>query len=81
MRIFYTPNFQKNFKHFPQKIEQKFEKQIDYLLRNFRYPSLNVKKFDRSRGIWQARVDRNIRFYFQIKDDIYVLLDIRNHPK
>lgn len=79
MRLWYTPHFQDRFAKFPDFVKTKFRKQAGYLLRDFRYPSLHVKKFDEEENIWQARVDKNIRFYFQIKEDYYFLLDIRKH--
>ena len=36
---------------------------------------------DERRGLWQARVTLDWRFYFLIEDDIYVLQDITRHPK
>ena len=42
---------------------------------------LRAKKYDESRGIWQARVNKDWRFYFVIQDDIYYLVDIIRHPK
>ena len=41
----------------------------------------NAKKYDEARGIWQARVTLNWRFYFTIEGDTYTLLTIRSHPK
>jgi len=32
-------------------------------------------------GLWQARVNRNWRFYFTIENDEYRLHSIRHHPK
>jgi Txe/YoeB family toxin of Txe-Axe toxin-antitoxin module len=61
--------------------KEKFYKQINYLLNNIRHPSLHAKKYDESLGIWQARVNTKIRFYFLIENDSYILLDIKNHPK
>ncbi|PIS39584.1 MAG: hypothetical protein COT33_01165 [Candidatus Nealsonbacteria bacterium CG08_land_8_20_14_0_20_38_20] len=81
MKVIHSERFKKNFRNFPLKIQKKFEKQIDYLLRDIRYPSLHAKKYDESRGIWQARVNGKIRFYFLIEDDTYILLDIRKHQK
>ena len=34
-----------------------------------------------STDIWQARVNRDWRFYFKIIGDKYYLLDITAHPK
>jgi hypothetical protein len=39
------------------------------------------KKYDKERGIWQARVNGGWRFYFIIEGNIYRLLSIRPHPK
>lgn len=61
--------------------KDKFWKQLSYLLRDIRHPSLHAKKYDEARGVWQARVDVNIRFYFLIEGDTYVLLEIKYHPK
>lgn len=81
MKIVYTPRFKRSFRDFPREIRKKFAKQVDYLLIDVRYPSLHAKKYDEQRNIWQARVDRNIRFYFTIHSDTYILLEIRVHPK
>lgn len=81
MRIGYTPNFRSSFRKFNKSVHKKFYKQIGFLLRNIRHPSLHSKKYDESRGIWQARVDKEIRFYFLIEDDNYVLLNIKKHPQ
>src|SRR3989344_4557160 len=70
--------------HVPQKhhkFYEKFYKQIEFLLLNIRHPSLRAKKYDELNGIWQARVNTNVRFYFKILKDTYLLLNIKNHPK
>lgn len=81
MIIQYHPRFKENLQKFPKSIQEKFYKQAEFLLRDIRYPSLRAKKYDEIKGIWQARVDIDIRFYFVINDDTYVLLDIKKHPK
>ena len=81
MKIFYSPHFNRNFNNFSLEIRQKFEKQIDYLLNDIRHPSLRAKKYDETRGIWQARVDKGVRFYFLINNNTYILLDIEKHSK
>ena len=81
MNVSYTPYFKRHFQKFPKEIQLKFAKQIDYLLMDIGHPSLDVKKYDKSRQIWQARVDKNVRFYFWINGNQYTLLDIKYHPK
>lgn len=80
MKHFFTKRFAENYRRFPTKIQKKFDKQLKYLLKDIRYSSLYSKKYDQERGIWQARVDRNYRFYFLIKKDTYFLLGIKVHP-
>lgn len=81
MRVFYTPQFEKTFRQAPPTIQKLLRKQLHHLLQNIQYPSLRAKKYDEAKGIWQARVDRNWRFYFSIEGDAVVLHTIRPHPK
>lgn len=81
MRIIPTKKFLAELESFPLQIQKKFEKQSAFLVKNMTHPSLRAKKYDESRDIWQARVDKNVRFYFVIDGKAYVLLGIKNHPK
>lgn len=74
-----TPQFERAFKKFPKQIKTAFEKQLRFLISNIRHPSLRAKKYDEARGVWQARVTDNVRFYFQILGDRYRILDIEKH--
>ena len=71
----------KDYTHAPPSIRNAFDKQVKRLVENLRHPSLHAKKYDESRDIWQARVNRNWRFYFLIIDDTYLILNIIPHPK
>jgi plasmid maintenance system killer protein len=51
------------------------------LVADWRHPSLCAKKYGGTRGLWQARVNQDWRFYFQIVGDIYVITNIIPHPK
>lgn len=79
MNIRYASHFKRSYRTLSKEIKKKFRKQIIYLIRNLHHPSLRSKKYDEQRNIWQARVDRNFRFYFLIEKDTYVLLDIKRH--
>lgn len=81
MKYSTTPHFDRAFKEFPAEVQRAFRKQIIFLLQNFRHSSLRVKKYGGTTDVWQARVTGNIRFYFQIVDDTYQLLNIRKHLK
>jgi len=62
-------------------VQRAFEKQLRLLEGNLQHPSLRAKKYDESKDLWQARVNRSWRFYFMIQEDTYVVLDAIPHPK
>ena len=74
-----TPPFDCAFRKLTPEVQSAFDKQVRLLITNIRHPSLRAKKYDEARGIWQARVTRNVRFYFSIVGDIYIILDIEKH--
>ena len=71
----------KDYTEAPPAVQKTFDKQVKLLVENFRHPSLRAKKYDESRNIWQARVNRDWRFYFLITGDTYLILNIIPHPK
>jgi len=79
MRRATTKPFDREFKKFSKEIQDVFEKQINFLLQDIRHPSLRAKKYDEGTDIWQARVTKNVRFYFRLEADVYILLNIRKH--
>ena len=76
-----TNRFNRDFRAAPAEVQKAFTKQLAYLLRDLRHPSLRAKKYDEARDIWQARVTGAWRFYFRIEGDTYVLDTIISHPK
>jgi mRNA-degrading endonuclease RelE of RelBE toxin-antitoxin system len=81
MRISYTPHFTRSYSKAPQDIRRAFDKQAALLLQNLRHPSLPAKKYDDAQDLWQARVSGAWRFYFLIEGDVYLMTEIRAHPK
>lgn len=79
MNFRYAPNFKNKLRRFSKQIRKKFYEQADNLLNDLRHPSLRAKKFDEAYSVWQARVNRNIRFYFLIEKDTYIFIDIKKH--
>ena len=65
----------------PAPVQRAFDKQVRFLAANLHHPSLHAKKYDESRDIWQARVNRDWRFYFTVTGDTYTIEDIMPHPK
>ena len=81
MNLRYTDRFERQYRALPEQLRAKVDKQIRHLADNPRHPSLRAKKFDEARGLWQARVDRRSRVYFQLQNDTCVLLSVIPHPK
>jgi mRNA-degrading endonuclease RelE of RelBE toxin-antitoxin system len=81
MTASFTLRFRKQYQKLSKERQARFDKQLAFLLSNLRHPSLRAKKYDEANDIWQARVDDDYRFYFQIEDDTYMLLSIISHPK
>lgn len=65
----------------PPAVLRAFEKQLRFLAGNIQHPSLRAKKYDEAKDLWQARVNRDWRFYFTITDDKYRIEDVIPHPK
>jgi len=81
MKIDYLPQALAALEEAAPTVRKAFFKQVQLLAQNLRHPSLRAKKYDESRDIWQARVNRDWRFYFSIAGDTYVIRDIIRHPK
>ena len=48
---------------------------------NLLHPSPHAKKYDEAHDLWQARVNKDGRFYFTIVNDTYRIEKIIPHPK
>ncbi len=81
MNVSYRFGFKEQLDQAPENIQQKFYKQIEFLKHNMRHPSLRAKKYGGAQDIWQARVDKNWRFFFEVRGDAIILLNIKKHPK
>ncbi|XKT74480.1 MAG: hypothetical protein ACJKTH_00060 [Patescibacteria group bacterium UBA2163] len=80
MKIQLAGSAVKQFKAFPKQVQKKTRKQFGYLLEDFHHPSLNAKKYKGYEGVWQARIDKQWRFYFHIVEPHYVVVSIITHP-
>ena len=81
MEIVFSRRFLRSLESAPQAVRKTFYKQLGFLEHNLLHPSLRAKKFDETSDLWQARVNRDWRFYFTIDGSEYHLHDITPHPK
>ncbi len=79
MKLRFTKPFIKRYRKLPQQIQEIANKQLGLLLSNPQHPSLNIKKMNDPRGIWEGRVTQHYRFTFQIENDIYILRKVGTH--
>jgi mRNA-degrading endonuclease RelE of RelBE toxin-antitoxin system len=79
MKLTFTKTFIKAYRKLPPHIQEHSDKQLELLLSNPNHPSLNIKKMNDPRNIWEARITYSYRFTFNIKDDTYILRHIGTH--
>lgn len=56
MVVRFSKHFLRNYFKAPKAVQKAFDKQSEFLLQDLHHPSLHAKKYDESRGLWQARV-------------------------
>ena len=76
-----STHFERSYAKATKEVQRAFDKQSLLLLQNLHHPSLRAKKYDETSGLWQARVNKDWRFYFLIQEDVCYLVDIMRHPK
>ncbi len=81
MKLRLTERLRRSYESAPSAIQRAFDKQASLLAENLHHPSLRAKKYDQGRDIWQARINRDWRFYFVIEGSEYVILGMTPHPK
>ncbi|MFW6333426.1 MAG: type II toxin-antitoxin system YafQ family toxin [Thermodesulfobacteriota bacterium] len=79
MQIYFTKSFKKDYRKLPANIQKAVDKQLGWLLENPNHPSLNLKKMQDPRDIWECRVTRGYRFTLQIVEDDYILRRVGTH--
>lgn len=81
MRILFSDRAVKALEEAPAVVQRAFYKQLRFLGNNLQHPSLHAKKYDEAQDLWQARINRDWRFYFTIAGDTYRIEDVMPHPK
>jgi mRNA-degrading endonuclease RelE of RelBE toxin-antitoxin system len=79
MKLLFTKTFVRDYRKLPQDIQELTDKLLEPLLSNPKHPSLNLKKMQDPRNIWECRVAVSYHFTFQIAEDTYVLWEVGTH--
>ena len=81
MKVEYSIAVIEALKVAPASVQKAFFKQVNLMQENLRHPSLRAKKYNEADDRWQARVNKDWRFYFIIAADTYRILKLIPHPK
>jgi mRNA-degrading endonuclease RelE of RelBE toxin-antitoxin system len=79
MKLLFTKTFIRDYRKLPQQIQKTTDKQLGLLLSDPKHPSLNIKKMQDPRNIWEGRVTESYRFTFQMAGDTYILRKVGTH--
>ena len=81
MGLRYSKHFLRSYAKAPLSVQKAFDKQAALLLQDLNHPSLLRRGSIEATGLWQGRVNYSWRFYFKIQGNVFLLEEIRNHPK
>ena len=79
MKLLFTKNFVREYRKLPQQIQKATDKQLGLLLSNPQHTSLNSKKMQDPRNIWEGRMTESYRFTFQFEGDTYLMRKVGTH--
>jgi addiction module RelE/StbE family toxin len=79
VKVSFTKPFKRDYKGLPQNIQDQTDKQIIHLMENPKHPSLNIKKMEGHKSIWEARITKGYRMTFQIDGDTCLLRRVGTH--
>jgi mRNA-degrading endonuclease RelE of RelBE toxin-antitoxin system len=79
MKLSLTKSFIKDYQALPVSLQRTTDKQLERLAEDPQHPSLNVKKMQDPRNIWEARVTKGYRLTFQMDGDICILRRLGTH--
>ncbi len=86
MKFARTEPFKRDFQRLPETIKRRTEAALRLLLINPHHPSLRVKKVKGEvlkgySNVFEGRITRDYRFFFQIETDAYKLLRCGRHEE
>ncbi len=81
MRVKLTEHAITQYDDLAPSLRRKADKQFGLLAQDIRHPSLHAKKYKGNEDVWQARIDKDWRFYFHIIAPHYIIVSVIKHPK
>ena len=81
MQVLATARYLRAYKKLPKQVREKTKKAIQQLMTDMAHPGLQVKRIRGTKDIYEARVDRGVRFTFEINNDNIILRNVGEHDK
>jgi len=79
MKLFFTHSFIRDYRALPDQLQTTVDKKLKLFLSGQRHPSLNIKKMQDPRDIWEGRITKGHRFTFQMEGEICILRRLGTH--
>jgi mRNA interferase RelE/StbE len=79
MKLWFTHSFIMDYQSLPSQLQRAVDKQLKLFLSNQRHPSLNIKKMQDPRDIWEGRITKGYRFTFQMEGEVVILRRLGTH--
>lgn len=76
-----SPQFEKEYGKLELQVQRQIDKSLGLLRENPHHPSLRTHKRRGEGNIWQARVTRDYRLYFEMEGEVIRLLSVTSHEK
>jgi hypothetical protein len=76
MKLIVSPHFQKKVFQFLQPLKELIQTKLELFFDNSKHPSLQSKKIQGTDGIFESRINSDIRFTWEYWEDSIVLRNI-----
>ena len=79
MKLWFTNSFIGDYHALPDQLQKTVDKKLQLFLDNRRHPSLNIKKMQDHRDIWEGKITQGYRSTFQMKGEVCILRRLGTH--
>jgi mRNA-degrading endonuclease RelE of RelBE toxin-antitoxin system len=79
MKLWFTHSFIRDYQARPDQLQNTVDKKLKLFLDNQGHPSLNIKKMQDPRDIWEGRITKGYRFTFQMEGEVCILRRLGSH--
>jgi len=79
MKLWFTHSFIRDYHALPDQLQKTVDKKLKLFMDNQRHPSLNIKKMQDPRDIWEGRITTGYRFTFQMEGEVCILRRLGSH--